>query len=87
LELADEPDRLQGSAGARCWMTMVLKLSEMAPLSAYLFARIIDETGVPRGVFNLVNGESATVGAAISSYPDVAWCHLLDPREPVSQWL
>jgi aldehyde dehydrogenase (NAD+) len=51
--------------------TMVLKPSEMAPLSAYLFAQILHEAGVPPGVFNLVNGGS-TVGAAIASHPDVA---------------
>ncbi len=52
--------------------TMVLKPSELAPLSAYLFAQILDEAGVPAGVFNLVNGEGPTVGAALSSHPDVA---------------
>ena len=51
--------------------TMVLKPSEIAPLSAYLFAQILDEAGVPAGVFNLVNGDGATVGAAISSHRDV----------------
>ena len=52
--------------------TMVLKPSEFAPLSAYLFAQILHEAGVPAGVFNLVNGDGPTVGAAISSHPDVA---------------
>ncbi len=52
--------------------TMVLKPSEIAPLSAYLFAQILDEAGVPPGVFNLVNGDGPGVGAAISSHPDVA---------------
>jgi aldehyde dehydrogenase (NAD+) len=52
--------------------TMVLKPSEIAPLSAYLFAQILDEAGVPAGVFNMVNGDGPTVGAAISSHPDVA---------------
>jgi aldehyde dehydrogenase (NAD+) len=52
--------------------TMVLKPSEIAPLSAYLFAQILDEAGVPAGVFNLVNGDGPTVGSAISSHPDVA---------------
>src|SRR5215813_2571333 len=51
--------------------TMVLKPSEIAPLSAYLFAQILDEAGVPPGVFNLVNGDGATVGAAISSHPSI----------------
>jgi aldehyde dehydrogenase (NAD+) len=52
--------------------TMVLKPSELAPLSAYLFAQILHEAGLPPGVFNMVNGDGPTVGAAISSHPDVA---------------
>ena len=52
--------------------TVVLKPSELAPLSAYLFAQILDESGVPPGVFNLVNGDGPTVGTAIASHPDVA---------------
>ena len=52
--------------------TMVLKPSEIAPLSAYLFAQILHEAGVPPGVFNMVNGDGPTVGTAISSHPDVA---------------
>ncbi len=51
--------------------TMVLKPSEIAPLSAYLFAKILDEAGVPPGVFNLVNGDGATVGTALASHPDI----------------
>jgi aldehyde dehydrogenase (NAD+) len=52
--------------------TMVLKPSELAPLSAYLFAQILHEAGLPPGVFNLVNGDGPTVGSALSSHPDVA---------------
>src|ERR1700689_2811577 len=52
--------------------SMVLKPSEMAPLSGYLFGQILHEAAVPPGVFNLVNGDGPTVGAAISSHPDVA---------------
>ena len=51
--------------------TMVLKPSEFAPLSAYLFAKILDEAGAPTGVFNMVNGDGITVGAAIASHPGV----------------
>jgi aldehyde dehydrogenase (NAD+) len=51
--------------------TIVLKPSEIAPFSAYLFAEILEEAGVPAGVFNMVNGDGPTVGAAISSHPDV----------------
>jgi aldehyde dehydrogenase (NAD+) len=52
--------------------TMVLKPSEFAPLSAYLFAQILDEARVPPGVFNLVNGDGSTVGAALSAHADIA---------------
>jgi aldehyde dehydrogenase (NAD+) len=51
--------------------TMVLKPSEIAPLSGYLFTQIMHEAGVPAGVFNMVNGDGPTVGAAISSHPGV----------------
>ena len=51
--------------------TMVLKPSEIAPLSAYLYAEIMDEAGIPAGVFNLVNGDGPTVGEALSRHPDV----------------
>jgi aldehyde dehydrogenase (NAD+) len=51
--------------------TMVLKPSEIAPLDAIIFAEVMHEAGVPKGVFNLVNGEGATVGQAIASHPDV----------------
>ncbi len=52
--------------------TMVLKPSEIAPFSAMILAEIIDEAGVPAGVFNLVNGDGPTVGSALSSHPDIA---------------
>lgn len=51
--------------------TMVLKPSEIAPLDAYWFAKVLDEAGVPKGVFNLVNGDGATVGNALTSHPDI----------------
>ncbi|WP_135211829.1 aldehyde dehydrogenase family protein [Vitreimonas flagellata] len=51
--------------------TMVLKPSELAPLNAVLFAEILEEAGVPAGVFNLVNGDGPGVGAALSAHPDV----------------
>ncbi len=51
--------------------TMVLKPSEVAPLNAIVFAEILHEAGVPAGVFNLVHGDGPTVGAALSSHPDV----------------
>ena len=49
--------------------TMVLKPSEIAPVSAMIFADILHRAGVPAGVFNLVNGDGPGVGAAISSHP------------------
>ncbi len=51
--------------------TMVLKPSEIAPLSAHIFAEIMDDAGVPKGVFNLVDGDGPTVGAAIAAHPDI----------------
>ncbi|MGR9244114.1 aldehyde dehydrogenase family protein [Agrobacterium rosae] len=51
--------------------TMVLKPSEIAPLNAILFAEILHEAGVPKGVFNLVNGDGPTVGALLASHPDI----------------
>ena len=51
--------------------TMILKPSEIAPISAMLFAEMIDEAGFPSGVFNLVNGDGAGVGSQISSHPDI----------------
>lgn len=51
--------------------TMVLKPSEIAPLSAMLFADVVHEAGVPSGVFNLINGDGPGVGQAIAAHPDV----------------
>ncbi|MDC0044041.1 aldehyde dehydrogenase family protein [Candidatus Pelagibacter sp.] len=51
--------------------TMILKPSEIAPLSGMLFAEMIDESGFPDGVFNLVNGDGAGVGTQISCHPDI----------------
>ncbi|WDI30117.1 aldehyde dehydrogenase family protein [Hyphococcus flavus] len=51
--------------------TMVLKPSEIAPLSSIVFADILHEAGVPKGVFNLVNGEGPDAGQTLSSHPGV----------------
>jgi len=51
--------------------TVVLKPSEVAPLSAFILAEVIDATGLPAGVFNLVTGTGPVVGEAIASDPDV----------------
>jgi aldehyde dehydrogenase (NAD+) len=51
--------------------TMVLKPSEYTPSSALIFAEILDEAGVPKGVFNLINGLGTEVGAAMSGHPGI----------------
>jgi aldehyde dehydrogenase (NAD+) len=51
--------------------TVVLKPSEIAPLSSLLFAQIVHEAGLPPGVFNLVNGDGPTVGEAIAAHPAI----------------
>ena len=51
--------------------TMVLKPSEIAPLDAMIIAEVMDEAGVPAGVFNLVNGDGPGVGQALSTHKDV----------------
>ncbi|MBW8127464.1 MULTISPECIES: aldehyde dehydrogenase family protein [Pseudomonas] len=51
--------------------TVVLKPSELSPLSALLFAQLLHDAGLPPGVFNLVNGSGPDVGAAIAAHPDI----------------
>lgn len=51
--------------------TMVLKPSEIAPFSGYLWSEIMHEAGVPAGVYNMVNGDGPDVGVALSSHPDI----------------
>ena len=51
--------------------TMVLKPSEIAPFNAILFTEALHDAGIPPGVFNLVNGDGPTVGAAIASHPRI----------------
>ena len=51
--------------------TIVLKPSEVAPISGYILAEIIADSGLPAGVFNLVNGDGPTVGAAIATHPEI----------------
>ncbi|PPR61340.1 MAG: 3-succinoylsemialdehyde-pyridine dehydrogenase [Alphaproteobacteria bacterium MarineAlpha4_Bin2] len=57
------------AVGVGC--TVVLKPSEIAPISSMLFAEMMDEAGFPEGVFNLVNGDGPTVGGALSSHSDI----------------
>ena len=51
--------------------TMILKPSEISPISGMLFAEMIDQSGFPPGVFNLVNGDGNGVGTQMSSHPDI----------------
>ena len=57
------------AVGVGC--TVVLKPSEIAPISSLLFAEMMDEAGFPKGVFNLVNGDGPTVGGAMSRHTDI----------------
>jgi aldehyde dehydrogenase (NAD+) len=61
--------KLAPAIAAGC--TAVLKPSEIAPLSSIMFAEILHEAGVPKGVFNLVNGDGPGVGEAISAHPGI----------------
>lgn len=51
--------------------TMILKPSQLAPLNAFILAEVIEEAGVPAGVFNLVSGAGTTVGSAMTTHPDI----------------
>ncbi len=61
--------KVAGALAAGC--TVVLKPSEIAPLSAFALAEVFDEIGAPPGVFNLICGDGPTVGEAIAGHPDI----------------
>jgi len=61
--------KIAGALAAGC--TMVIKPSEVAPLSGLLLAEILDDAGVPRGVFNLVNGDGPGIGTAMAAHPGI----------------
>jgi aldehyde dehydrogenase (NAD+) len=61
--------KVAGALAAGC--TMVLKPSEMAPYSALLIAEMLHDAGVPKGVFNLVNGDGPGVGSVLSAHPGI----------------
>lgn len=61
--------KVSSALAAGC--TVVLKPSEFTPVSALVFAQALHDAGVPKGVFNLVNGSGPTVGNAICRHPDV----------------
>ncbi len=58
-------------AAAIAGCTMVLKPSEESPINAMIFAEAMHEAGFPKGVFNLVNGDGAVTGNALTGHPDV----------------
>jgi aldehyde dehydrogenase (NAD+) len=57
--------------GIAAGCTMVLKPSEVAPLNAIIWSEVMHAAGVPAGVYNMVQGEGAVVGGAMSSHPDI----------------
>ncbi len=61
--------KVAAALGAGC--TVVVKPSEVAPLSAFMLAEIVDQVGLPAGVFNLVSGDGPTVGEALAKHPQV----------------
>nr|WP_106784776.1 aldehyde dehydrogenase family protein [Lysinibacillus timonensis] len=61
--------KLASALAAGC--TVILKPSELTPFAAIILAEIFDAAGVPKGVFNLVNGSGEVVGNGISSHPDI----------------
>ncbi len=61
--------KMSSALAAGC--TVVVKPSEYTPLSALIFTEVLHDAGVPKGVFNLVNGDGPTVGNAISRHPDI----------------
>ena len=64
--------------------TVVVKPSEVAPIDAFVLAEVIDEVGLPAGVFNLVSGLGPTVGEAIASHPDVDMVSFTGSTTPAS---
>ena len=64
--------KLAPALAAGC--TVVVKPSEVAPLSAIIFAEVLHDADVPKGVFNLVNGDGPAVGQAIAAHPEIDLC-------------
>ena len=73
---------LKVGAALAAGCTMVLKPSEIAPLSSVVFAEMVHEAGFPPGVFNMVNGDGVGVGSILSSHPPLTLCHSLDQLAP-----
>ena len=87
VELAAEPDRLQGRAGARGRLHHGAEADrDRAALGATCFAEILHEAGVPTGVFNLVNGDGpARRRGAVARIPASTWCRSPARRAPASR--
>jgi len=62
----------KAAAALAAGCTVVLKPSEISPLCVYLLTEIVDEVGLPPGVFNLVSGPGPVIGEALARHPDVA---------------
>jgi len=62
---------LKAIAAMAAGCTMVLKPSEIAPLSSLVFADMVHEAGIPAGVFNMINGDGVGVGSQLTGHPDV----------------
>lgn len=56
--------------------TIVVKPSQLTPENAYVFAQIVDEVGLPKGVFNLVNGRGSVIGHELAANPKVGMVSL-----------
>ncbi|MBW9309385.1 aldehyde dehydrogenase family protein [Escherichia coli] len=73
MELPVLPHCPQNGSRSLTGNTIVIKPSEFTPNNAIAFAKIVDEIGLPRGVFNLVLGRGETVGQELAGNPKVAW--------------
>ena len=66
--------------------TVVLKPSQLSPLSALLFAEAVEAAGFPAGVFNLVHGNGPDVGEALASHPDVDMISITGSTRAGNAW-
>ncbi len=66
--------------------TVVLKPSEVAPLSAYIFTEVMHEAGVPAGVYNMVNGDGPGVAPPFPATPKSTWSRSPAPPGPARLW-
>ena len=73
MELALLQVIMKVGAAMAAGCTMVLKPSEVAPISTMIFAEVMDAAGVPKGVFNLVNGDGPTVGRQSAAIQPSTW--------------